>query len=186
MRKNLGAETLLYPQPVFIVATYDENGKADAMNAGWGGITDSNEITLCISNGRKTVKNALVNKAFTVSMATADTVAPCDYVGLVSGNNTPDKMEKAGFHTTKSDCVNAPIIDELPMAIECILKNYDPENGHMVGEIVNISADESILDEDGKIDVHKLRPITIDSVHNDYLTLGEKVGNAFKDGLALR
>lgn len=185
MRKNFGAKTAVYPMPVFIIGSYDENGAADAMNAAWGGISEENEISICISAEHKTTKNIVARGAFTVSMATADTVVPCDYVGIVSGNDVPDKIEKAGFHTTKSEFVDAPIINELPMAIECELVSYDEDTCRLVGKIVNLSADESVL-TDGKIDVSKLRPITYDSLGHGYYVLGEKVGNAFKDGLALK
>lgn len=186
MRKNFGAKPYTYPQPVLIIASYDENGTPDAMNAAWGGISDDTQISMCLSAGHKTVKNILKRKAFTVSMADAAHVAACDYVGIVSANDVPDKLEKAGFHTTRSEFVDAPLIDELPMALECRLVGYDEESCRMVGEIVNVSAEESILDENGKIDPGKLQPITFDPVNNAYLKLGEKVGNAFRDGLALK
>ena len=186
MRKNFGAKPFTYPQPVFIIASYDENQVPDAMNAAWGGICDSTRITMCLSAGHKTVKNILKTKAFTVSMADAKHVVECDYVGIVSGNNVSDKIQKAGFHTTKSDFVNAPLIDELPMALECTLVSYDPKTCCMIGEIVNVCADDRILDENGKIDPEKLRPITFDPVNNSYLQLGAKVGNAFKDGEKLK
>lgn len=186
MRKNFGAKPYTYPQPVLIIASYDENGTPDAMNAAWGGISDDTQISMCLSAGHKTVKNILKRKAFTVSMADAAHVAACDYVGIVSANDVPDKLEKAGFHTTRSEFVDAPLIDELPMALECRLVSYDEESCRMVGEIVNVSAEESILDENGKIDPGKLQPITFDPVNNAYLKLGEKVGNAFRDGLALK
>ena len=186
MRKNFGAKPYTYPQPVLIIASYDENGTPDAMNAAWGGISDDTQISMCLSAGHKTVKNILKRKAFTVSMADAAHVAACDYVGIVSANAVPDKLEKAGFHTTRSEFVDAPLIDELPMALECRLVSYDEESCRMVGEIVNVSAEESILDENGKIDPGKLQPITFDPVNNAYLKLGEKVGNAFRDGLALK
>ncbi len=186
MRKNFGAKPYTYPQPVLIIATYDENGAPDAMNAAWGGISDDTQISMCLSAGHKTVKNIQARKAFTVSMADAAHVAACDYVGIVSGNKVPDKFEKAGFHATKSEFVDAPLIDELPMALECTLVSYDPETCRLVGEIVNVSADERILDENGKIDPAKLEPITFDPVNNVYLKLGEKVGNAFKDGMQLK
>ncbi len=185
MRKNFGAKPLLYPQPVFIIGSYDENGVADAMNAAWGGISEANEISMCLSAGHKTVKNILKRGAFTVSMATADTVVPCDYVGMVSGNDVPDKLEKAGFHTVKSEFVDAPLIEELPLTVECRLISYDPVTCRMVGEIVNVCAQESIL-TDGSIDPMKLRPITFDGANNTYHVLGEKVGNAFSDGAALK
>lgn len=185
MRKNFGAKPILYPQPVFIVGSYDENGTPDAMNAAWGGISESNEISMCLSAGHKTVKNILKRKAFTVSMATADTVVACDFVGLVSANDTANKLEKAGFHTVKSEFVDAPIIEELPMVVECKLISYDPETCRMVGEIVNVCADESVL-TNGNIDPMKLRPITYDGMNHTYHVLGEKVGNAFSDGSALK
>ena len=185
MRKNFGAKPILYPQPVFIIGSYDENGVPDAMNAVWGGISEANEIAMCLSEEHKTVKNILARGAFTVSMGTTDQVVACDYVGLVSGNDEPKKMEKAGFHTTKSEFVDAPLIDELPMAVECKLVSYDPETCRMVGEVVNVCADESIL-TDGKIDPAKLRPIAYDGMNHIYLVLGEKVGNAFSDGAALK
>lgn len=186
MRKNFGAKPYTYPQPVLIIASYDENGTPDAMNAAWGGISDDTQISMCLSAGHKTVKNILKRKAFTVSMADAANVAACDYVGIVSANDVPDKLEKAGFHTTRSEFVDAPLIDELPLALECRLVSYDEESCRMVGEIVNVSAEESVLDENGKIDPGKLQPITFDPVNNAYLKLGEKVGNAFRDGLALK
>lgn len=184
MRKNFGAKPILYPQPVFIIAAYDEAGTPDAMNAAWGGISETAEISLCLSPGHKTVKNILARGAFTVSMADADHVAACDYVGLVSGNKVPDKLEKAGFHTVKSQFVDAPLIEELPMAVECKLISYDPDSCRLVGEIVNVCAEERVL-TDGRIDPAKLRPITFDPMNNAYLVLGEKVGNAFRDGAVL-
>ena len=186
MRKNFGAKPYTYPQPVLIIAAYDENGTPDAMNAAWGGISDDTQISMCLSAGHKTVKNIQARKAFTVSMADAAHVVACDYVGIVSGNKVPDKFEKAGFHATKSEFVDAPLIDELPMTLECTLVSYDPETCRLVGEIVNVSADGRILDENGKIDPVKLEPITFDPVNNAYLKLGEKVGNAFKDGMQLK
>lgn len=185
MRKNFGVKPVVYPQPVFIIAAYDENGTPDAMNAAWGGISESNELSMCLSPGHKTVKNILARKAFTVSMATAETVVPCDYVGIVSANDVPDKLQKAGFHAVKSEHVDAPLLEELPMAVECRLKSYDPETCRMVGEIVNVCAEESVL-TDGKIDPMKLRPITYDGMNHAYYVLGEKVGNAFCDGAALK
>ena len=185
MRKNFGAKPWTYPQPVFILATYDENGIPDAMNAAWGGISDDKELTMCISASHKTTANILARKAFTVSMATAEQVVACDYVGIESGKRVPDKLEKTGWHLTRSEFVDAPLVEELPMAVECRLVSYDPESCRLVGEIVNVSADESILDADGKIDPDKLQPITFDPIHNVYRTLGQAVGHAFQDGAKL-
>ena len=185
MRKNFGAKPILYPQPVFIIATYNEDGTPNAMNAAWGGISEADQITMCISEDHQTTKNVLARGAFTVSRATADTVVACDYVGVVSGSKVPDKLARAGFHVTKSEFVDAPIIDELPMAVECRLLSYDAESCRMVGQVVNVCADESVL-TGGRIDPAKLRPITYDGMNHTYLVLGEKVGNAFSDGLKLK
>ncbi len=185
MRKNFGAKPYCYPQPVFIIASYDENGTPDAMNAAWGGISESNQISICLDSSHKTVKNILARKAFTVSMATAGQVVACDYVGLVSGNAEADKVAKAGFHTEKSAFVDAPLIVELPMVLECNFLEYDEETCRMRGEIVNVSADESILGPDGQIDPRKLDPIVFDPVHHQYLRLGELVAPAFEAGKKL-
>ena len=177
---------MVYPQPVFIVGSYDENGTPNAMNVAWGGISEENELSLCVSAGHKTTKNILAQGAFTVSMADAAHVAACDYVGIVSGNKEPDKFAKAGFHATKSAFVEAPLIDELPMAVECKLVSYDPETCRLVGEIVNVCVDEAVLNDQGTVDVAKLRPITCDPMNNAYHVVGEQVGKAFHDGLILK
>ena len=186
MRKNFGPKPAMYPMPVLILAAYGENGVPNAMNAAWGGISEETEISMCISPEHKTTENILARKAFTVSMGTADTMAACDYVGLVSGSEVPDKVARAGFHTTKSQFVDAPLIDELPMAVECKLISYDPESCRLVGEIVNVSAQESVLNAEGFVDPAKLRPITYDAMNHTYLVLGEIVGNAFADGMNLK
>ena len=185
MRKNFGAKTWLYPMPVLIIGTYDENGAPNAMNAAWGGIYDTNEVMVCLSDDHKTTANIQRTGAFTVSFATAKTVVPCDYVGIVSANDVPDKFARAGFHAVKSESVNAPIIAELPMTVECSLLKFN-EDGICVGRIVNVSVDESILDENGKVDAKKLDPILYDSVTHAYWSIGEKVGQAFSDGKKLR
>ena len=185
MRKNFGSKSWLYPMPVLIIAAYDQAGVPNAMNAAWGGMFTDEHIGICISQGHKTTKNILATKAFTVSMATAEQVVACDYVGIVSGNRERDKVAKAGFTTERSEVVNAPIIKELPMTLECEMVSYDEESCHLVGRIVNVSADESIL-TDGKIDYAKLRPITYDPVNHHYVELGAKVGNAFSDGKRLK
>ena len=186
MRKNFGAKPYTYPQPVFILAAYGKDGTPDAMNAAWGGITDNNELTMCISAGHKTTKSILERKAFTVSMADKEHTVACDYVGIVSGNNEPDKFKKAGFHAVKSDFVDAPLIEELAVAVECKLKSYDPDSCLMVGEIVNVSVDEKVLDENGNVDVKKVQPIAFDPFNSDYVVLSEVVGKAFHDGKKLK
>ena len=186
MRKNFGAKAMCYPMPVYIIGTYNADGTPNAMNAAWGGITEEEQITICVDSGHKTAENLVARKAFTVSMGTANYVKACDYVGIVSGNKEPEKFAKAGFHATKSEFVDAPLIDELPMALECEVISYDEESCRLVGKIVNVCADESVLGENGKIDAAKLQPITFDPVSHSYLALGEKAGQAFHDGLALK
>lgn len=181
-RIDFGAKPLMLPQPVLIIGTYDENGVPNAMNAAWGITTDFQEITISLSE-HKTTKNLAARGAFTVSMATEDQVTACDYVGIESGNTVPDKFARAGFHATKSSFVDAPLIDELPLAMECKMKSF--EDGILIGEIVNVSVDDRVC-TDGKVDLKKLRPIAFDPFNNAYVVLGEKAGNAFKDGAALK
>ena len=186
MRKNFGVKPWTYPQPVFIIATYGEDGTPDAMNAAWGGVSEHDEISMCLSGTHKTVQNILRRKAFTVSMADAEHAVACDYVGLVSGNRVPDKFARAGFHAVKSEFVDAPLIEELAVAVECRLKNYDPDTCILRGEIVNVSVDERVLDAEGKVDAAKAAPIIFDPFNNDYLAVGPKVGKAFSDGKKLK
>ena len=186
MRKDFGAKPYTYPQPVLMIATYGEDGKPDVMNAAWGGISDDKEISICVSENHKTTENILKKGAFTVSMADVEHMTACDYVGIVSGNKEPDKFVKAGFTAEKSEKVDAPIIKELPICIECKLKSYDKDSCRLIGEIVNVSVDESVLDENGNVDVAKVAPITFDPFNNAYIRLGEKVGDAFKAGTALK
>ena len=186
MRKNIGAKTALYPMPVLIIGTYDERGIPNAMNAAWGGISEENEISICVSEDHKTTSNILKRGAFTVSIADVDNLVAADYVGIVSGNDVPDKIERAGWHATKSARVDAPIFTELPMALECRLKSYDAASCRLVGEIVDVSVDDSILAADGKIDLTKFHPITYDPFRHDYVTLGAAVGKAFSAGIKLK
>ena len=186
MRKNFGVKTWLYPMPVFIVAAYDENGVPNAMNAAWGGVYSDDMVGICLADNHKTTQNIRATKAFTVSMATADKLQACDFLGIVSGKAMPDKVARAGLHTTQSQFVNAPIIDELPMTLECELVSYDDDSNFMVGRIVNVSIDDTVLDADGKVDLSLLRPITYDSCNHHYHVIGQKVGNAFSDGKALK
>ena len=183
-RKNFGAKPLSLPQPVWIIATFDENGTPNAMNAAWGGISEENEISVCLSPGHKTCANFEKTGAFTISMADAAHVAGCDYVGMASGNQTVDKFEKAGFTATESKLVNAPIINELAVCLECKAISFDKETCILKGEIVNVSVDESVL-TDGKVDIAKVQPIAFDPFNNAYHVLGEKVGEAWTSGREL-
>ena len=184
MKKNLGAAPMMFPQPVLIIATYDEDGKANAMNAAWGGIVGRDKIIIDLAS-HKTTDNIAKRGAFTVSMGDKDHVIACDYVGLVSGNKEADKMEKAGFTTTKSEFVDAPVINELPVALECKLLKV-LEGSMYLAQIVNVAADEGVLSEEGRITLNKFFPITYDTSEFGYYALGERVGTAFKDGEKLK
>ena len=183
-RKNFGAKPFLFPQPVMIIGTYDANGKANAMNAAWGGIVGMDEIIIDLAQ-HKTTDNIMLHRAFTVSAADEEHTVACDYVGLVSGAQEPNKMEKAGFTTVKSEFVDAPIINELPVTLECELVKVIDDSKYL-GRIVNVSADERVLGDDGEISLDKFIPITYDSVHHTYRKLGEQVGCAFQDGAKLK
>ncbi len=187
MRKNFGAKPFVYPMPVFIIGTYDENGVPDAMNAAWGGISEINEVSLCLTKSHKTVQNILKRKAFTINIGEASQVVACDYVGLVSGNNVPDKFAKAGFHATKSSVVDAPLIDELSIALECEFKDYNDDTCILRGTIKNVSVDERVLTPEGNVDPALVKPLVFDAFNNDYLVItGEKAGKAFSDGNKLK
>lgn len=185
MRKNFGKKTWLFPCPVLIIATYNGDGTADAMNAAWGGIYDSNQIMLCLSDDHATTKNILREGEFTVSFADESHVVEADYVGLVSANDVPDKLEHAHLHANKAPHVNAPLIAEFPIALECKLDHVN-EDGIIVGNIVNVSVDESVLDEKGNLDLSKAAIISYNSAAHDYRVLGKKVGNAFSDGKKIK
>lgn len=182
MRKDLGKKTILMPLPVLMIGTYDENGKANLMNAAWGGIYDYNEVIISLSP-HKTTKNLELKGAFTLSFATKDTVVESDYFGLVSGAKE-DKIAKAGFHAIKSQNVDAPLFEEYPLSLECKVKSF--EDGTLIGEILNVSVDEGYLDKNGNIDVEKIGFIAFDMITNSYRSLGDKVGDAFKDGFKLK
>lgn len=185
MRKNFGQKTWFYPLPVLIVGTFDEKGQANAMNAAWGGIYGVNKVILCLTETHKTTQNIIARGAFTISFADEKNVVASDYVGLESANKISNKMEKAGFTTTKSEFVNAPIINELPLTLECKLEKVLMD-GNLVGEIVNVSASEDVLDENGNVDSSKVNAIAFDPVNATYVKMGGIVGNAFKDGASLK
>ena len=183
-RTDFGAKPLSYPQPVWIIATYDENGVPDAMNAAWGGISEEKEISVCLSPGHKTCQNFAVTGAFTVSMADEAHLAGCDYVGIATGNKTADKFARAGFTATRSERVNAPIINELAVCMECKVISYDKETCILKGEIVNVSVDDSVI-TDGKVDVAKVAPVCFDPFNNAYCVVKETVGKAWGEGKKL-
>lgn len=183
MRKDLGVKTFLYPQPVLILSTYDQNGTPNAMNAAWGGIADDDEIMVCLSS-HKTTDNLAANPDCTIAIGTAEQVVACDYVGIATGNRVPDKLAKANWTTTKAAHVNAPIINELPLCIECTLHKV-VDGCKYFFKIKNVSADDRIL-TNGKIDLAKFHPLTYSPADYGYYPLGAKVGNAFADGKKIK
>lgn len=180
-RKNFGAAHALMttPQPCVMIATWDENKTPDVMMAAWAGQYDHDQIVISLSK-HKTTANLEKTGAFTVSFADERTVAESDYFGLVSGDNVPDKVAKAGFTATPSPNVNAPIINEYPLTLECKVVSF--EGGILVGQVVNMSADKSILNDKGQVDLGLLKPIVFDAAGMCYRSLGEVVGQAWGSG----
>jgi len=187
MKKNLGVVPAVYPMPVLMVAAYDEHGRVNVMNAAWGMICAMDKIALFISEGHKTTQNILKTKAFTVSIADRDHMDVADYFGIATGNKTPDKFERTGYHAVRSNRVNAPIIDEFPVAMECELAEVvETESMYcIVGRIVNVAAEENVLSENDKVDQMKLNALIFDQFQNGYYVTGEQVGRAWNAGAAL-
>ena len=185
MKKNFGVKNWMFPMPVLMIGTYNGDGTPNMMNAAWGGITLEDQITICIDTSHRTWANIAARKAFTVAFGTADTAASCDYLGLVSGSAVADKVAKSGFTAVKSEFVDAPVMTELPLALECELVSMNEENCNVVGRIVNCAVEESAL-TDGKPDAAKMRPICFDACQHVYRLMGETVAKAFSCGKALK
>ena len=182
MRKNFEKKLQFFPLPVLIIGTFDKDGKPNAMNAAWGGQSDTYEVSICLSN-HKTTDNLQVNDSFTVAFATVDTLVESDYFGIVSGNKE-DKIERVHFEYEKAKYVNAPVFKAYPVTLECKVKLFEGER--LVGDVVNLSVDENYLDKDGNIDYDKCKFISYDPVKHIYRRLGEIVGFAFKDGKKIK
>lgn len=187
MRKNIKTTEAIFPMPVLMIATYNEDGTIDVMNAAWGMMLERDCVVLNLTETHKTVKNIKNRKAFTVSIADANHVKEADYFGVVSGNTTPNKFENSGLTAIKSSNVDAPIINEFPLCMECEFIEYqDDEYGcGVIGKIVNVTADESVLTDD-KVDITKVNAIAFDPYTHGYYRVTERVGEAFKDGLQLK
>ena len=186
--KSFGQKSWMLPQPVLIIGTYNSDGTPNAMNAAWGGQWDAKEIVISMGAHATTENLARCNES-TVAFATKDTMVASDFVGIVSAKNDPEKMQKTGWTAIKADNVNAPVFTDLPMTLECrILRKIDEseEGYYIVAEIVNILVNEEYLADDGKPDVEKMQLITYDPVHHGYISLGNRVGNAFSDGKQLK
>ena len=181
---SLGVKPYLFPMPVLMIATYCEDGSVDVMNMAWGGICGNNKVALNITESHKTSKNIKERGAFTISVADIPHLEESDYFGTASANRVKDKFEKTGMHAVKSERVDAPIIEEYPITLECkVSKIYNDDEGfRVVGEIVNVLADEEVLDSNGKVDPTKLNAFVFDQFQNGYYAIGEKVGEAWKSG----
>ena len=180
MKKNLKPISGIFPMPVLMIATYNEDGSVDVMNAAWGMAQSMKELKLCLTESHKTVKNIKRTGYCTVALGTKDLVAESDYLGLVSANNVADKFEKSGLHAAKSENVDAPVIEEYPICMECKLVGFE-DDGTLV-EVVNILAEEKYLNEDGTIKLDEIGIISYDPYGHGYYVVGEKVGQAFSEG----
>lgn len=187
MRKKINVTEGIFPMPVLMVATYNEDGSVDVMNAAWGTMIDRDKIALNLSETHKTVKNIKAKKAFTVSIADAAHVVEADYLGMVSGNTEPKKFEQSGLTAVRSQAVDAPVINEFPVCLECEFIEYQSdENGiGVVGRVVNVTADESVMDGD-KVNVSRMNAIAFDPYTHGYYKVTERVGEAFKDWAKLK
>ena len=187
MRKNIKTTEAIFPMPVLMVATYNEDGSIDVMNAAWGTMLSRDCVILNLTETHKTVKNIKSVGAFTVSVADAAHIVEADYFGIASGNDTKNKFEVSGLTATKSENVNAPIINEFPICLECEFIEYqDGEYGcGVIGKVVNVTADESVMKDD-KVDVSLVNAIAFDPYTHGYYKVTERVGNAFKDGFKLK
>lgn len=184
MKKDLGVVPAVFPMPVLMVAAYDETGKVNVMNAAWGMICNYDRIALFIDAGHKTTQNVLASKAFTVSIADCAHMDGADFFGMASGNDMPDKFARTGYTAVKSSVVNAPVIEEFPVVMECELAEVVENSSFycIVGKIVNTAAEESVLDEKGKVDPAKLGALIFDQFRHGYYQVGGKVGQAWKAG----
>lgn len=187
MLKELGVKPYLFPMPVLMISTYGENDKIDVMNMAWGGICAGNMVALNINEDHKTSENIKKRGAFTLSIADIPHIEAADFFGIATGNKMEDKFERSGLHAVKSDKVDAPVVTEFPVTLECkVAECQNTAYGFRVlGEIVNVLADESVLDEQGNVDPTKLQAFVFDQFQSGYYAIGEKVGQAWKTGAEL-
>ncbi len=187
MLKDLGVKPYVFPMPVLLIATYGENGKVDVMNMAWGGICSENMVALNISEDHKTTENLKKRGAFTLSIADIPHIAEADFFGIATGNKMEDKFERTGLTAVKSRRVDAPVIEEFPLTLECkVVQMGEEKSGYrVIGEIVNVLADEKVLNEKGKVDPKKLNAFVFDQMQSGYYAIGEKVGQAWSSGAPL-
>ncbi len=184
MKKSFGAKPYLFPMPTYMIGTYNEDGTEDVMMMAWGGICAEDMVALNLEEDHKTVANLRARKAFTLAIPGTDTLVESDFFGIASANKAADKFRRSGLHAVKSERVDAPVIEEYPVTLECTVEKLEeePYGLRVLGRIVNVLADEAVLDENGKIDAGKLHAFTFDQMRNDYYAVGEKVGQAWHSG----
>ena len=187
MKKELGVHHYLFPMPVLMIATYCDDNVVDVMNMAWGGICAENMVSLNIDEDHKTSENIKKRGAFTLSIADIPHIEAADFFGIASGNKMPDKFERSGLSAVKSEKVDAPIVQEFPLTLECrvIEDKMEVYGHHIIGEIVGVLADEAVLDEKGKVDAAKLNAFVFDQFRSGYYAIGEKVGQAWHTGAPL-
>ena len=184
MKKELGVHPFLYPMPTYMIGTYNEDGTVDEMMMAWGGICAENMVALNLEADHKTVANLRARNAFTLAVPGTDTLKESDFFGIASANKMADKFEHSGLHAVKSTRVDAPIVEEYPLTLECKVVEFQdqPYGLRVLGEIVNVMADEKVLDEKGRIDAGKLHAFAFDQMRNGYYAIGEKIGQAWNAG----
>ena len=187
MKKELGVQPYLFPMPTYMIGTYNEDDSVDVMKMAWGGICDTKMVALNLEADHKTVANLRQRNAFTLAVPGTDTLRESDFLGIASSNKMADKFVRTGLHAVKSDKVDAPIIEEYPLTLECkVIEFQDQPYGlRVLGEIVGVLADEKVLDEKGKIDAGELHAFAFDQMRNGYYAIGEKVGQAWHSGADL-
>lgn len=187
MKKSFGVQPYLFPMPTYMIGTYNEDDTVDLMMMAWGGICDTDMVALNLAADHKTVANLKARKAFTLAIPGVDTLKESDFLGIASANKMPDKFARTGLHAVKSDKVDAPVIEEYPVTLECTVERFEdePYGLRVLGRIVNVLADEKTLDEKGKIDAGKIGAFVFDQMRNGYYAIGEKVGQAWNAGAGL-
>lgn len=187
MAKNFGSKPYLFPMPTYMIGTYNEDDTVDVMMMAWGGICAEDMVALNLESEHKTVANIQARKAFTLAIPGVDTLKESDFLGIATANKVADKFQRTGLHTAKSERVDAPVIAEYPVTLECevVEMQTQPYGLRVLGRIVNVMADERVLDEDGKIDAAKISAFVFDQMQNGYYAIGEKIGQAWHSGAEL-
>ena len=187
MKQQIKTTEAIFPMPVLLISTFNEDGSVDVMNAAWGTMLERDMVALNLTETHKTVQNIKARKGFVIHIADAKHVAEADFFGVVSGNNDKDKFAKSGLTFVKSDLVDAPVINEFPIAIECEFIEYqnNPTGIGVIGKVVRTSVEEANL-KDGKVDIDSLEAIAFDPYTHGYYKVSGRVGEAFKDGLKLK